>query len=97
MRISEVMAMVEEILDKFDFERVRVAMFAVDWKWLDGDTPSIEQLREEGRRLLLSVCASPDAETSSCCSGFVASKSGRELNLAFELECYAVVRETEVL
>ena len=97
MRISEVNRIVDEILANFNFEKVRLAMFAVDWKWRGCDTPTIEQLREEGRRLLLSVCASPDAETSCCCGGFVASKSGSEVNLAFELECYAVAREMEVL
>jgi hypothetical protein len=43
--------MIEDIMDAFEFDKVERAMEALDWKWR-GQTPSIEDLREEAERLL---------------------------------------------
>ena len=44
---------IEDILDHFDFEKVRKAMVALDWKWASvGDVPSIADMRKTARTLL---------------------------------------------
>jgi len=46
--------MVDEILEEFNFNKVRKAMWHLDWKWAlaaDG-IPTIEELKETAERLL---------------------------------------------
>jgi hypothetical protein len=43
--------MIKEIIDEFDFGRVETVMDALDWKWR-GETPTIDDLYEEAKRLL---------------------------------------------
>ena len=44
--------MIDVILDEFNFAKVQNAMFALDWKWTCTGVPTLDQLREEARRLL---------------------------------------------
>lgn len=49
--------MINEVMDKFNFERVHLAMKALNWEWIDLNTnqmsvPSITQLRKAARKLL---------------------------------------------
>jgi hypothetical protein len=46
--------MIDEIMEEFDFARVRKAMVALDWKWGGSDyrIPNIDELREAAERLL---------------------------------------------
>ena len=97
MRISEVNRVVDEILDNFDFKKVQLCMWTLDWKWYESHVPSVEELRKAGRELLLSLCAETEPEAAASCGGFVAYKSRGEVHLAFELESCAVERKTEVL
>lgn len=48
---------IEDILDHFDFEKVKKAMDALEWKYWDseGDTVSIPELRKKARDLLKAV------------------------------------------
>ena len=48
---------IEEILDNFDFEKVKKVMDALEWKYWDseGDTVSIYELRRMARNLLKDV------------------------------------------
>jgi hypothetical protein len=48
---KELMIMIKDIMDNFDFDKVYEAMDALDWKWR-GETPSLYDLREEADRLL---------------------------------------------
>jgi len=48
---SDMKIMIKDIMDNFEFDKVYEAMDALDWKWR-GQTPSIEDLREEAERLL---------------------------------------------
>jgi hypothetical protein len=48
---KELMVMIKDIMDNFDFDKVYEAMDALDWKWR-GETPSLYDLREEADRLL---------------------------------------------
>jgi hypothetical protein len=43
--------MIKDIIDEFDFGRVETVMDALDWKWR-GETPTIDDLYEEAKRLL---------------------------------------------
>ena len=50
-------AMIDEIIDKFNFEKVHIAMTALDWKWKPTVSntlavPSISRLKEMARHLL---------------------------------------------
>jgi len=49
--VKDLEYMIKDIMDEFDFYQVERAMDALNWKWL-GQTPSIEDLREEAERLL---------------------------------------------
>ena len=66
---------IDYIMDKFNFERVHVAMTAVDWKWVDYSdmsklsVPSIARLREAARRLLNSAA---DGQITTASGGFQA-------------------------
>ena len=46
---------IDYIMDKFNFERVHVAMTALDWTWVEGGNhviPSITKLKQTAKRLL---------------------------------------------
>ena len=50
-------ATIEDLLDEFDFERVRQVMESVNWQWataVDG-VPSLGELRKQARSLLEEV------------------------------------------
>ena len=52
--IDSIDRMVDEILEEFNFNKVRKAMWHLDWKWAlaaDG-IPTIEELKETAERLL---------------------------------------------
>ena len=97
MRISEVNAVVDEILDNFDFTKIHAYMTLTNWTWRNDGVPTIEAMREAAREYLLKVCAAPEPETSYGSGGFVAYKSDDVVHLSFELEWYEVAREMEVL
>jgi hypothetical protein len=48
---------IDYIIDKFNFERVHVAMTAVDWKWVkkslaSTEVPSVARLKQTARHIL---------------------------------------------
>jgi hypothetical protein len=47
-------AMINEILDEFNFAKVHKTMVALDWKWLDNKEriPNLDELRKEAEYLL---------------------------------------------
>jgi hypothetical protein len=50
-------AMVDEVIDKFNFERVQIAMSALDWQWqtTEGNghaVPTLNKLKAMARHLL---------------------------------------------
>jgi hypothetical protein len=49
--------MIRDIMDNFDFDKVYDAMDALDWKWR-GETPTIDDLYEEAKRLLRGAAGS---------------------------------------
>lgn len=47
--------MIEEILNGFDFDKVKVVMAALDWKWganMEAHAPTYNELRETAKMLL---------------------------------------------
>nr|QMP83470.1 MAG: hypothetical protein [Caudoviricetes sp.] len=46
---------IEDILDCFDFERVKKVMDFLDWQWYDVGVPEIWDLRKKARNLLNNV------------------------------------------
>jgi hypothetical protein len=53
--LDPVNEMVDDILESFDFNKVRKTMWALEWKWssaIDG-IPTIEELKREAKRLLV--------------------------------------------
>jgi len=72
--------MIKEIIDEFDFGRVETVMDALDWQWR-GETPTIDDLYEEAKRLLRGAAESRlgtfkdthhDVAIINACGGFEA-------------------------
>jgi hypothetical protein len=93
MNIQDAAAVIDELLGKFDFEKVRAVMVLTDWKWYDKHVPTVDELRECARVRLWTVCRA-DTDTSSALGGLTAYRDGGEVGLAFELEGHAVTLET---
>lgn len=67
---------IDEILDFFDFERVYLAMKALDWKWSDiGSVPLVGHLRAKARELLKRVAYESGYSCSIGTGGLVAEMS----------------------
>ena len=78
--VKDLEYMIKDIMNEFDFYQVERAMDALNWKWL-GQTPSIEDLREEAERLLRGAAESRlghyrathhDVAIINACGGFEA-------------------------
>ena len=68
---------IEDILDNFDFEQVKEAMDALEWKYHDSPDSyiTIAELRKMARRLLKDVYnAAPSAHWFAACGGFEAER-----------------------
>jgi hypothetical protein len=95
--------MIKEIIDEFDFGRVETVMDALDWEWR-GETPTIDDLYEEAKRLLRGAAESRlgdfkdthhDVAIINSCGGFEAKAWCDEsktkitgLDLAFVVESW---------
>lgn len=69
MRIEQI----EDLLDEFDFDKVKKVMDCLDWVYHDSadDEVSIGELRRMARRLLENVYnADPSPEYTTACGGF---------------------------
>jgi hypothetical protein len=63
--------LVEEVLNRFDFQRVQAAMRALNWTYLgETESPSIETLRATARRLLETVAEEKEAFAEHQIGGF---------------------------
>jgi len=65
---------IEDILDEFDFGRVRQTMEALKWVWKDTDgcAPTIGQMRKQARFLMKSCMGHQEFTTAT--GGFYAFK-----------------------
>ena len=87
---------IKEILDSFDFEKVRTYMHLVGWKYFDTPgVPSIQRLRETAEELLQN--AANRGEGSWACGGFKASFfEGGEESPQLSLDFIAVHKEVYI-
>lgn len=62
---------IEDILDHFDFEKVKKVMDALEWTYYDSadSTVSIAELRKTARRLLHNAYNGKDSDHWSCGTG----------------------------
>jgi ribosomal protein L25 (general stress protein Ctc) len=98
IQISENQEVVDNIINNFQFDRVEKVMKALNWEWIDVGIPSIEQLREKARSLLIeakryvstSTKFEPEYHVSVCGFTVDAHKVGNSdkvyLRLAFEVD-----------
>ncbi len=74
---------IDALIEVFDFESVRKAMVALDWKYsLSGPVPEVPELKEAARQILNSA-SEEDNDLESVSGGFVAWRSGNDLYLRF--------------
>ena len=69
---------IDVILHCFDFEKVHKTMTLLNWKWsnLNGNVgvPSIQEIKQEAERLLISAADSSNEEYYMACGGLEAHK-----------------------
>ena len=84
---SNPLALVDAIIEGFDFLRVQTAMAALGWAYVGADAPpSIELLKATARRLLENAALEKDEGVQFQCGGFCASWcNGDALFLTFEV------------
>jgi hypothetical protein len=87
-------ALIDEIMDEFNFDRVHSTMKRLDWKWgMPGAAPSILEIRSYAREMLRKLLL--EGHHSTECGGFKAEhfkKSehwGEQLKLSFTLEYWS--------
>ncbi len=51
---------IEEIMNEFDFNKVRNVMVFLNWSWSEKTPPSIKSLRDHANRSLTDVCEEAD-------------------------------------
>ena len=81
------LALVDQIIEGFDFSRVQRAMSALAWSYAGTNAPpSIETLKTTARRLLEDAALEKDEGVQFQCGGFCASWCrGDALCLTFEV------------
>ena len=87
----------DEIMERFDFQKVRSVMEFLNWTWAGAGIPSIEELKRTARHVLFEAIAEyehrgyPDTGMNCSTGGFVANISvfpsrAREINLLFYID-----------
>ena len=87
-------AIIEDILDAFEFERVKKTMEALDWRWAGSySVPSIGEMRATARQLFADLMENPTWDGAAT-GGFVAERLDTDLyRLSF---CVEEVRSDEI-
>lgn len=83
--------MIADVMEHFDFDKVRKVMLHLDWKWDIGEgemtVPSTYRLTKKAESLLRRVATSDDEEPRICSTGgFTAKMFDGALSLSFVLE-----------
>ena len=83
--------LIDEILDQFDFQKVKEVMDALNWTWAIGTeshVPDIPELRKQAREMLWDVIRSKGRMIKTG-GGFVAEKEDDDtLELRFEVTAW---------
>ena len=76
---------IDEIMDCFDFHRVKVAMEALDWRWahLDGAIPEEFEIRQKARTLIKEAL---ETKRSLATAGFKVDYFPHGVTLAFVVD-----------
>lgn len=83
----------EEIMNEFDFTKVRRTMEALDWTWyFEAEIPSIKMLRECARKHLMELVKHPHYSLSAS-GGFEAYRDGDRIGLRFIVEHWEAENE----
>jgi anion-transporting ArsA/GET3 family ATPase len=82
---DELLEQLNNIMERFDFEKVHAYMKLTNWKWID-EVPSVNKLRTTAEKLLYDVIVSDSPTTTSGTGGFTASKFTWGIQLAFSIE-----------
>jgi hypothetical protein len=62
--------LIDDIIDKFDFNGVRRIMVMLNWRWArNDDTPSVGEMRNTARRLLTDICDPSNADADYIATG----------------------------
>lgn len=81
---------IENLMNGFDFETIHNYMVHVNWKYYNDKIPSVEEIKEMARSLLINVI---NDQMRSCRSGgFLAIRSNRYLELHFTIESASIDR-----
>lgn len=89
-------SMIDEIIGKFNFERVHIAMSALDWQWAttEGDgyaIPTLPRLKAMARHLLREcIC-----EEQVSCGGFVATYHPKDKDTSEYLDLKFVLHHAD--
>jgi hypothetical protein len=82
-------------MDNFNFEAVHNHMISVNWEWANGGwgrtnkVPTVDELRDRAKSLLIDVANSDLENSSSSTGGFHAHKwNWGELELVFAIEVW---------
>ena len=83
--------MIADVMEHFDFDKVRKVMLHLDWKWDIGEgemtVPSTYRLTKKAESLLRRVATSDEEEPRICSTGgFIAEMVDGTLSLRFVLE-----------
>jgi septin family protein len=82
---DELLEQLNNIMERFDFEKVHAYMKLTNWKWID-EVPSVNKLRTTAEKLPYDVIVSDSPTTTSGTGGFTASKFTWGIQLAFSIE-----------
>jgi len=92
---------IKEIVDNFDFKKVRKTMLALDWRWNSiNRTPFVSELMETAEQLLFaSTVATADDSGVSCVytGGFevICDKVRKGMRLVFMVSYWEVFKDGE--
>ncbi len=76
---------IDGLVSRLDFVRIRQAMCALEWTWEDKMVPTTDALEAEARRLLEEVITRPKGGSLSC-GGFFAFRHGDDVGIQFVIE-----------
>jgi hypothetical protein len=78
--------LIEDIMNDFDFDKVRKVMVVLNWHWSQVEqTPTVDEMKRTARRLLRDLCENDEIDFVST-GGFEASKRDGGLELRFIAE-----------
>ena len=80
---------IDAIINNFDFEKVNKVMNFLNWTWFFSTTcPTIDELKQEAKRILNEICDSEDDTIAISTGGFKASIYDDHLELEFIVALY---------